>query len=434
MGQAALSSAAERQYRRNITRFYVYRLGADLALWSPIWVVYLQQERGLSLTQITAMDAPFWLVAVLAEIPTGTVADRWGRKVSLLLGAASFTVALLLFGLATNYPLLLAAYLAWPLSVALQSGADHAFLYDSLAMLGREREFPKILGRTQALHMVGFLLGGLIGAPLAAATSLAFPILASAAISLVAVLAALTFREPRHKDVRPHPAYFAIMREAARYTLHHPSLRWMMAVRAVLMGAALIAVIFTQPYLSSFDVPVKRFGLFTTPLLLLSIAGALLAHRLARRLGERPVLYMLAAGFACALLVLGVLPSITAFAMFGVLSFCNAVTSPVTSNYLNRHAPQHMRATLMSLGQMAFSVVLLTSEPLLGVVADRTSMQTMFLITGIATSALAVVALARWTAASRGERDVAAVGSRQPAVVGDTAQPIGTVPEAEGHR
>ena len=48
-------------------------------LFFPIWVIFLQEARGFSLTQVTLIDLAFWLTVAFGEIPTA-VADTWGRK------------------------------------------------------------------------------------------------------------------------------------------------------------------------------------------------------------------------------------------------------------------------------------------------------------------------------------------------------------------
>ena len=67
-------------YEANIRKSYLYRFLMEFQLWWPIWVIYLQRERGLSLTQITLLDLPFFFLMVLAEVPTGAIADRFGRR------------------------------------------------------------------------------------------------------------------------------------------------------------------------------------------------------------------------------------------------------------------------------------------------------------------------------------------------------------------
>lgn len=398
-----LDAATRRAYAANVRRFYLYKFLSNLQLWFPIWVLYLTRERGLSLTQVTALDAPFWLVMVLAEIPTGAVADRWGRKLSLLLGGILLALAIFLFGIGTSYPMLLISYLVWGVAMTLGSGADTAFLYDSLAGLGREEELSRVLGRARACDMAAGTIGALAGAPLAAATSLSLPIVVSAGIGLLGALVILTFREPHHRGTAPRLPYFRTMREAIRLPLHHPPLRAMIALNAVLTGAGMAGFIFLQPYLAAHDVPLGAFGALSVPQRLLAIAGALAAYRLAAWFGERNVFYALAAVLAGALFVLAAVPSVLAFGMFAALSFCNSAVLPLSGTYINRHAPDHLRATLASVAQMAASVVLALTEPLLGLIADRASLRTTFLVASIGVLLFGGAALAAWTLATRAE-------------------------------
>src|SRR5262249_40108149 len=157
------------------------------------------------LTQVTAVDIAFWLVIVFAEMPTGAVADRWGRKTSLLLGALGFAAAVFLFGLATSFWWVLGTYVIWGLSMTLASGADAAFLYASLAAPGGGGECTRAMGRARACGIVAARVGGLMGAPLAAATDLSFPILVSAGLGLIAALIVLGFRERVHHELEAPP-------------------------------------------------------------------------------------------------------------------------------------------------------------------------------------------------------------------------------------
>lgn len=399
MNSTVLSGFDARRYEQNIRRFYAYKFLMNFQLWLPIWILYLQRSRGLSLTQITSLDAPFWLLIVLAEAPTGAVADRWGRKRSLLIGAVVFAIAIFLFGVGETYWELLIAYLVWGVAQTLGSGADTAFLFENLRAVGRESEFRKALGRVQAYESAAALIAALIGAPLAAATTLSFPIVLSAGIALLVVLG---MREPpiAHSE---RPAYFGIMREAALYTLRHRALRAMLLLRAVILGFGLTVSLFTQPFLAEQGVPVASFGLLLTPIRLLAIGGALLAYRVAHRTGERRLYLIVGGGMAAAMLLLATTPRLALFPMFAVISLGVVTFGPVSNDFVNRHSPAHLRATISSLGQMAFALVLAVFEPLMGFVADRTSLGGMFLMIGLATALLGGAALLLWLAAVREE-------------------------------
>ena len=156
----------ELAFEGNIRKSYLYRFLMNFQLWWPIWVIYLLRERHLSFTQITLLDTPFFILIVLAEIPTGAVADRFGRRTSLMFASTLFAVAVFVFGMAQNYAVILVSYTAWGLAQTFQSGADAAILYDSLKQIGREDDFQEINGRLWAITSFAVLIAMLIGAPL----------------------------------------------------------------------------------------------------------------------------------------------------------------------------------------------------------------------------------------------------------------------------
>src|SRR3989337_635203 len=98
---------ARRAYEDNVWKSYLYQFLMNFQLWWPIWVVYLQEDRDLSLTQITALETVFWLMIVAAQVPWGAVADRWSRRAALFLASAFMAVGIAVFGLATNYVIIL---------------------------------------------------------------------------------------------------------------------------------------------------------------------------------------------------------------------------------------------------------------------------------------------------------------------------------------
>ena len=84
------------QFASNIPRYFLYTAlkGFGFGLIAAMWLIYLQQRRGLSLTEATFVDVAFWIAAVLGEIPTGIVADIFGRKTSLIVGTALMSLSI----------------------------------------------------------------------------------------------------------------------------------------------------------------------------------------------------------------------------------------------------------------------------------------------------------------------------------------------------
>jgi MFS family permease len=185
-----------RVYSGNVPRFLVYRAGISISFWLPIWVIYYQQ-RGLSLIEIGILESATWIVLALAEIPTGALADHFGRRLclasgALLMGLAVFAVTVP--GPALS-PIFIAGSILWPTAYTLVNGADNALLYDSLVADGRESHFRRVFGQAAAIQQATQGVTSLIGAWLAT-FDIALCFTLTAVAGIVSAGLALTLHEP----------------------------------------------------------------------------------------------------------------------------------------------------------------------------------------------------------------------------------------------
>lgn len=390
-----------RQAALNIRRFYAYRFIINFQLWMPIWVIYLQFERGLTLAQIFLLEAMFELMFIVFEVPTGVVADRWGRKFSILLGAIGSVGAVALFAFAPSFWWVALSYFVWAISITLMSGADTAFLHDSLAAQRREGEFARVIGRGNACATGAFMVSATIGAPLAALTNLTVPVVASIGLAALTVPVVLAFHEPRRRETGPKPGYFQLMRHGVGYALSRPRLRAVIVLGALVQGLSFAVMTMTQPFLSHHGVPIGAFGLLITALSISAMSGALLSHRIAARLGARSAIYAACGLIAVAALVLGVVDAFGAFVAFAFLRFGLATFFPIVSELVNRDSTDDIRATVASMTTMGTSVTGAVAKPAMGAIADRSVISNAFLANAVAMVALGGLALLAWTRASR---------------------------------
>lgn len=381
----------------NVWKYYVFHFFLNFQLWWPIWVIYLTEERGLSLGQVTLIDVPFWTSIILLQIPAAAIADRWGRKPTLIASAAAMAAAVTFFGLATGFWLILGSYLIWGVSFALLSGTESAFIYDSLKAVGRESEYARIYGRGWAVATVGGLTGTLLGAPIADATSLPFPIVLSGGLAFFAVVAAFMFKEPLVRDEeKVHPSYGQIIREAVGIVRRRPAVRYGIMYFGLITVGSIGPIFFFQPFLLEHDVNLGQVGIWQTPMRLAAVAAALLAHRLISGLGERHTFFGMAVALVAAYALLATWDSVYAQVAFPVLNATVVLSQPTVTNLLNRMVESDQRATVISLTSLVRSMVLIPSAPLLGALADE-SLSVAFAAGGIIVAVLGVPLLAAWT-------------------------------------
>lgn len=392
-------------FEANIWKSYLYRFLMNFQLWWPIWVIYLQEDRGLSLTQITLLDTPFFLLIVLAEIPTGAIADRFGRRTSLMLGSGMFALAIAIFGVAESYGVILLAYTAWGLGLTFQSGADSAILYDSMKRAGRENEFQKVNSRLWALTSLAVLLAILIGAPIAAATSYSVPILMSAGIALCAIPVAFMMHEPRDHQEEESEPYLSTVRNGIKDAWGQPPLRYIILFSAIVGAAVFTPLIFVQPFLNEHGVETGNLGIWQAPVRAAGIIAALLTFRVVSRIGQRASFFALPLSLALGLFVLGGFDARWAFVGFLALGMVAGSQNPVLASYVNQRIPSSRRATMLSVQSLIASMMLGIVEPVGGLIADNFGLQAMFLAFGFATLLAGTGTLMLWSRAEAKEEE-----------------------------
>lgn len=380
----------------NVRKYYAFHLFLNLQLWFPIWIIYLTEQRGLTLAQVTLIDVPFWLCIILLQIPGAALADRFGRKPVLVGSAMAFSVAIVFFGLASSFWLLLGSYLVWGIGFAMLWGTESAFIFDTLKALGREDEYPRIYGRGWAVATSAQVAGTLLGAPLASATSLQTPIIASGGITLIAVLIALTFREPHVQRSDVVPKYGDIIRDSARLVRLRPDVRYAIMFFGLVTVGSIGVVFFFQPFLERHDVAVGSVGIWQTPMRLMGIVAALAAHRLMRDLGERRTMLLMPLTIVAGFFLLAAWDSVWAQVAFSAMNFGVILSQPAITSYLNRRVPSEQRATVVSLTNLVRSMVLIPSAPLLGLLADNVSYQAAYLAGGLIVAIIGVPLLIAW--------------------------------------
>src|SRR5574338_1114866 len=373
----------ELAFEGNIRKSYIYRFLMNFQLWWPIWVVYLHQQRGLSFTQITLLDTPFFILIVLAEVPTGAIADRFGRKTSLMLASTLFAVAVFVFGIADNYLVILLSYTAWGLAQTFQSGADAAILYDSLKQIGREDDFQQINGRLWGLTSFAVLIAMLIGAPIASATSLSLPILLSAAVGLAAVPVAASMHEPRRQRDEGEEDYFRSVVRGVREAWRTPSLRYIILFSGVLFTSTFAPMVFMQPFLRNHGVGIGDLGFWQAPVRAAGILSALLTARFIARAGQRAAFLAMPIALGGCYLALAVLDNLLVYAAFLPVGMVAGMQNPVLATYVNRRIPSERRATILSVQSVVGSVMLALAEPTGGLIADELGLRALFLMFGV---------------------------------------------------
>ncbi|HYV65600.1 MAG TPA: hypothetical protein VE964_05115, partial [Myxococcales bacterium] len=72
---------------KNVRLLYGFSFFDPFMIVIPVWVPYLATQ-GITMRQFMELQAVFAIVILCGEVPSGLLSDLWGRKKTLLLGAA----------------------------------------------------------------------------------------------------------------------------------------------------------------------------------------------------------------------------------------------------------------------------------------------------------------------------------------------------------
>ena len=137
--------------KRNILALYLIKLSKWFTLVMPI-IVLFYEKHGLGLQDVFILKSIYSIAAVALEIPSGYLADVWGRRKCLILGCILFFFGYLCYSFTSTFTAFLFAEILLGTGQTLVNGADSALLYDTTAQYKKENLYLRYEGR---ITMIG---------------------------------------------------------------------------------------------------------------------------------------------------------------------------------------------------------------------------------------------------------------------------------------
>ena len=137
-------------------------LGTALLVFPPFMIIYFASI-SFSATQIGILLAAYPLASLLFEIPTGAIADLFGRKPSVMLGWILEGILFILIPFSTNFYFIFIIMLLLGASGTLVSGAYEAWVVD-LIQSNKKNLVNSYFSKKRSLYNLAFIFSGIIGA------------------------------------------------------------------------------------------------------------------------------------------------------------------------------------------------------------------------------------------------------------------------------
>lgn len=368
--------------RSNIWKLYVIKASKWMALFMPIiWLFY--EENGLTITDLFVIQAIYSVTIALIEIPSGYVADVFGRKNSMIIGTFFAFLGILTYSLSFGFDGFLLAALCLGVGQSFISGSDTALMYDSLVELNRSDDFIRLEGRTISMgnlaEATAFIIGGFL-----AQISLRTPFYYQVGIALIGFVIALLLVEPKvHRLEEGKSKPWKNIKKIIHYAIiENNILRAYIFYSAIIGAATLTMAWFAQPYLKALGIGVVYFGLIGAGLNLAVAIPSFYAHEIERRINTKTLLSIILLLIVGCYFTVAYINTLWGLLILLLFYLTRGVATPVLRDYMNRHIPSNMRATVMSIRSFIIRILFASTSPILGYVADLYSLQYALYLSG----------------------------------------------------
>ena len=377
------------QYGKNIIRLYIIKVAKWFMLTMPI-IMLFYKDMGLSNEEAFQLKAIYSISIVVFEIPSGYIADIWGRRAILIMGAVLGTVGFLLYSLGHGFWMFLAAELTLGIGQSFVSGADSAMLFDSLKADGKQQQYLKYEGINFSVGNYSEALAGLAGGALAE-ISLHLPFYFQTGIAFLAVPAAFSLMEPPVLSKRKRPGFMDILKVVRYSLLTDQKLRWNLIYSAVIGTSTLTMAWVYQLRLHEFGFSEIFIGGTATVLNLLVGTVTLFSEKIKNSIGSKTTIFIVSIIITGGFVTGGLAPGAVLFlVILGLFYMARGVATPVLKDFINQITPSDIRATVLSVRSLLIRAIFAGIAPLFGWLSDLLTLGQALWIIGLVLMTLAL--------------------------------------------
>jgi MFS family permease len=364
----------KRSLQNNIRTIYMMGFFHSFMVVIPVFVPLLQGY-GLSMSQVLQTQALFALTIALCEVPSGYIADIWGRRNAVIVGSILNAFGFLSLLWADSFMDFVVYEIFLGVGFSLISGADLALLYDTeiyLKATGKGDGAGKSISRLISIEAAASGVAGIVAGVLLI-WSLDWVVWVQAFTGFMPFMLGLLLVEPPRPTTRTAP------RENARHIValllfDKPVVCWTILAISVFGLLAVYIFWIYQKYWELQGIPLGQFGYIWAAFALTVSLAARYTAPLEEKLGHKNLLILVA-----------VLPLIGLFGMafgqgwlgvmFGfAIQASRGISMTLFYEALNRRVSGEFRATVNSLASLGVRGIFIVTGPVLGYALDTQGM------------------------------------------------------------
>lgn len=358
---------------RNINLLFLIKLAKWLMLYMPVSFLFYE-ENNFGIQEYLILHAVYSGVIAFLEVPSGYIADVWGRKPAIILGTLMGSIGFGMYSISYSLTGFLIAEILLGIGQSLLSGADTALLYDTLLQKNKEEKYLKVEGRITAVGNFAEAFAGIFVSLVILSSFRGYFILQTG-LAFAAFIASLFLIEPKIKNnkTRNHGFQDIINIVVTTFSKEKKLRNYIVFSAAIGFGSLAMAWI-TQPIFFEIGLKKSLFGIAWVILNLFVALGSLSSNFMNKVLGIKGAIVFMTLTLPIGFILVGLDLSMTAFIPLALLYFIRGTAHPILKKYINMHTSSEQRATIFSLRSLLIRLMFFAIGPILGFLSEKISL------------------------------------------------------------
>lgn len=386
----------EKEHKLQITKFSLYGLLKNLRFFEPFMLIYFL-DLSLNLFHIGILFSIREIIIYIFEIPSGVIADRYGKKTENKFCFLFYITSFILFFIATGFVGFVFAMALFALGEAFRSGTHKAMIMAYMDRHELKDSKTRIYGLTRSYSLIGSMIASLVSIGLVLwLPSIRYLFLVAIIPYVIDLLMILTYPSYLNEN---RDAKFSIKSfiksnvDGITYTFKDKNVRnavfnsstyqaFFKAIKDYIQPL-ILAITGSIIVFSSLDNDQHKtiyIGIIYTVIYLISAISSRNAHHVQGLGSHQTLIKWMWLLTAIVLLVLSFMQSslIVVFSVFVVLYVIMNIRKPIMIDVIGEATVDDKRATVLSVEAQMASLMIAISAPLIGLLAEY-SMQVLFM-------------------------------------------------------
>lgn len=372
------------QLKHNILKLYLLKGFLWFMVSMPIIVLFFQ-ENGLTLMEVMILQSVYSLTVAITEIPSGYIADYFGRRNSIILSTLFIFIGYLIFSNYSGFEIFILAEFLVAIGGSLMSGADSAIMYDTLLEINQEKKYTEVEGKTYAIGNFSEGIAGLFCTALISTyVLLIIPVQIQTCIVFFCIPIAISLVEPSLNNKNKIEKGFSSILKVVRFSLfENIKLKWLIIYSSIMGVATLSAAWLSQPFFKSIEIPIFYYGILWAALNFTAGISSYRSHKTEKKYNVNSLLMNLGFFMSVSFLLVYLFPNYFGLVFIFIIYYLRGIVTPILKNQINLNTESNIRATVMSVRSFVLRISFAIIAPILGLMADNKDITDSFLLLSI---------------------------------------------------